>query len=154
MASLDQVLAELSARAAGAPGRISTKAGVSKMPAPDAPAAEATGITKETHDAEVAKARQEGHDAGVKAERERVNTILSCDEAKGREAQAVAMVKAGATADHAKALLATSPKQHSIATRAGADPLGGAVDDQPKPAAAMWGGHIEAHNKRVAAGRR
>lgn len=64
--------------------------------------------------ADLDRARAEGHAAGrevgANEERTRVLGILNSDEAKGREAQAIALVKTGATLDMAKAVLGTMPE--------------------------------------------
>lgn len=74
-------------------------------------------ITQEAHTAAVAAARADGHAAGVtegkKAgateAKERIGAILTCDEAKGREALASHIAfKTDMSADDAKAMLAAS----------------------------------------------
>lgn len=75
---------------------------------------------------------------GVAEERARVDAILGSEEAKGREAQATALVKTGASAEMAKSVLAASPKSAgTIADRFAAtgtlSPIeGNAPDATPK----------------------
>jgi hypothetical protein len=73
-------------------------------------------VPKATHDASLASARAEGETAGRKAERDRVNAILGCDEAKDRPKAALsAALKTDMTADQAKAFLADLPAEKAAA---------------------------------------
>lgn len=120
-----------------------------------------SGLTNKEVDAKVATARTEGHaagateakaaaqaetetavasakTAGATVERERIKSIVSLEEAKGREAQALAIaLNTEMSADQAKAVLAASPKA-SVAPageRASGAPMGLAVETSPKPGA-------------------
>jgi signal peptide peptidase SppA len=73
--------------------------------------------------ADIDKARAEGHaagakegaDSGAKAERERVSSILAHKEAEGRGALAMQCVKSGLSVEQSAELLAAAPKQSAAA---------------------------------------
>lgn len=104
------------------------------------------GIPQSQHDAAVRAARAEGRTEGVAAERERISAILACDEARERNAQALAIALTGATLEQAKAVLAVSPierkepAKQEAPKRAETAPLGLVADDATnKPAvASAW----------------
>lgn len=78
-------------------------------------------ITQAQLDSAVNAAKAEGHDAGVKAERARINGILGCEEAKTRPAAAKMAVTAGMSVEDAKVALAAMPEEK-----------GEAKEDEPK----------------------
>ena len=104
------------------------------------------GIPQSQHDAAVRAARAEGRTEGIAAERERIASILACEEAKERSAQALAIALTGATLEQAKAVLAVSPierkepAKQEAPKRAETAPLGLVADDATnKPAvASAW----------------
>ncbi len=59
--------------------------------------------------AEIAAARAQGFAEGVKATRARRTEIMGLDDAKGREAQAEALIETDLTVDQVKAVLAAAP---------------------------------------------
>lgn len=86
-----------------------------------APGAEASGIALAEHEAAVARAREEGHAAGLadgrRAERERRNAIVTSEEASGREAAAAALADTtDLSAEEARRALAAMPKGNSVAS--------------------------------------
>lgn len=85
------------------------------------PGATQQGIPLADHQAAVVKATADGKAAGITegttAERTRFSSILSSDEAKGRETQAVAIALTGASVEQAKAVLVVTPKGTSLAER-------------------------------------
>lgn len=116
----------------------------------------------EGHAAGLEAGKAEGHQAGTEAERARVLGIVDHAEAQGREAQALALVKTGATVEMAAAVLATSAKGPSagvtLAERGraatallpvpGADGPG-AQGDKPKPAAAVSASSVYASRRQT-----
>ena len=66
-------------------------------------------FSQEQLDAAVATATAQGHETGVREERERMNAILGSDEAKERPVAAKALVEAGMDAETAKTTLAKLP---------------------------------------------
>lgn len=107
------------------------------MPTKNGQAAASGGehqITQADMDAASAAANKEGHDAGVKAEKDRVNGILSLEEAKGREGLAMNAIKNGLTVEQAKGMLADAPKADSPNS-------GQLVNDGP--------GQYEQHRKKM-----
>lgn len=123
MASLDEVLAELSrpARSAGSPSTRRTM----KMERMDLPEANAGGHSDTALRAAIAKAendgktvgmeegRKAGHAEGVKAERERIAAIINSDEGRARPKAAIALAFAveSPSAETAKSLLASIPAE-------------------------------------------
>jgi signal peptide peptidase SppA len=141
LTTTDALISELAAKrsptfAVGQPARSSTadKKGPS-MSGTQQPAAEsqapATPTTAAITQADLEKARGEGHAAGVaagtKAERDRVTGILAHKEADGRGALAVQCVANGLTVEAAGSLLAAAPKA------AAQGPFAAAMDRTPNP---------------------
>lgn len=86
------------------------------------------GIDKATHDAAVAKAHSDGMTAG----KDRIKSILGCDEAKARPAAALsAALNTSMTADEAKAFLATLPEEKAPEAK---------TDEKPDNASTQPGG--------------
>lgn len=82
----------------------------------------AAGVAEGKNDTETAVANAKAE--GAKGERERIKAVTSLEEAKGREAQALAIaVNTDMSAEQAKTVLAVSPK----ATAAGGGRAGGAA---------------------------
>jgi signal peptide peptidase SppA len=108
IASLDQVLSELSATARGA-----TYRGFAMSKANEAvPLAEYAGISPETHAAAIATARAEGHAEGVAAERTRIGAIVRSEAAEGRHQQAMSFaLDTDLGAAQAVKVLGVSPKE-------------------------------------------
>lgn len=143
VASLDEVLSDLSATARGASYRRNGFA-MSK-PNEAAPLAENAGITPEAHETALAAARAEG----AAAERARIASIMRSEAAEGREAQAMAFAfDTNVDAEAAIKVLSAAPKAAatgipSIAARAAAETEMGA-DEQVLPnaneasASAVW----------------
>lgn len=82
-----------------------------KTKTPAAASNEDGQYTQADMDAAVAEARSEGEAAGQSAERERINGILGCEEAKDRPAAAQMAVSAGMTVEAAQEQLAKMPKE-------------------------------------------
>ncbi|XOK12634.1 S49 family peptidase [Agrobacterium tumefaciens] len=134
MASLDEVLAELSrpARAAGKPPSSRSM----KMEREDLPSATAGMHTTTALNAAVSKAeadgktvgiiegKKEGHAEGVKAERERIGSILNSEEGKARPNAALTLALAAdsPSAETAKGLLASLPAENVSAAGGAAQP--------------------------------
>jgi capsid assembly protease len=86
--TFESVLADLTSRAKAVTARRSTSSsGVTMSENQGGPAAETAGIPKADHDAAVSAARAAGRTEATM----RIKAILSCDAAKGREAQAQAI---------------------------------------------------------------
>lgn len=156
IASLDTVLAEMQTKAPGAGNRRKGFA-MSKTTEAAAPQAENAGITEAQMSAAVEKARADGEAAGKVAATARIKSILTSEEAKGREAQAMVLaLDTEMSAEDAAKVLAVAPKSSrtaSIADRAaaenelGADASGGRVDAAQK-AATGWASAVANANKR------
>jgi signal peptide peptidase SppA len=141
MASLDEVLNDLSSTARGANKR--SWFGMSKT-IEAAPQAEIAGISPEAHAAAVAAARAEG----AVAERARISAILRTDAAAGRLDQALAFaLDTELAAEQAVKVLAAAPKATSaipsIAARAAAEAEFGDADPvaanaKEAAASAVW----------------
>jgi len=141
MASLDEVLNDLSSTARGAKNR--SWFGMTKT-TEAAPQAEIAGISPEAHAAAVAAARAEG----AAAERARIGAILSSEAAAGRLDQALAVaIETDLNAEQAAKVLSAAPKASaaipSIAARAAAeaeigdaDPM--ATHSKEAQASAVW----------------
>lgn len=117
-------------------------------------------ISRAEHDAAIKAARDDGFKAGMAdgekhgaaAERSRVGAILGLDEAKGREAQANALIAAGLDATAAATILAAAPKAGGLASRMSEDQpaLGGPHGQDPKPSpSASWNKHVDRQNARL-----
>lgn len=137
-------------------GQSTTKRRVSMAVDKSAPDAN-SGMTNAQVQEKVAAARAEGVEAGkaeattsatavretavaaatadaAKAERERIKAITGSDEAKGREAQALALaLNTEMTAEQAKPVLAASPKAQLSGGRSADSPIGLATESN-KPA--------------------
>jgi signal peptide peptidase SppA len=143
--TFEEVLSDLNRPAASSGG--TSKKGTSRME--DDKNITATGISPEAHNAAVTAARNEGVAAGRKEgateATARIKTILTCDEAKGREATAQTLaLDTSMSAEEASKLLATlptsapasasAPEVPTIAQRAAGMPeMGG--NDQQQPSA-------------------
>lgn len=121
------------------------------------PKSEGTNITQADHDQAVADAKA----AGAQEASARISAIMTCEEAKGREALASHFAfKTTMSIDDAKASLAVAPKEAeakggtSIPTpeqRAGNEPEMGADEPQDQPSADHGWGDVTAEiNQRVA----
>jgi hypothetical protein len=105
-------------------------------------------ITPAAHAAAVTTARAEG----AAGERERIRSILTCEEAKGREAQAQTLaLDMNLSAEDARKVLATSPKASAGPSieeqHAAAQEIGG----NAKPNGAQSGAAIDAAWNRALA---
>jgi ClpP class serine protease len=158
IATLDAVLAELSQPARGAN---STRRGFAmSKPMETAPLANA-GIGQADHDAAIEAARVEGKKVGHAEATARIRSILGCEDAKGREAQAMVLaLDTAMSAEDAAKVLAASPKATSngvasIAERAagqaemGAD-AGSIRIDATERVASGWARAIANANQRFA----
>lgn len=164
MASLDDVLAELSrpARAAGNSSRKGSTMDRNDMPGATAgdvseTALKAARIEGEKAGAIVGKAEgeKEGRAAGAKEERDRIGAIMALPEAENRQGTALklALDPAGFSAETVKGVLAglpeaapaapaaTTPKTPPIEQRGTAQEIGASAPAQAEPAAAKagWG---------------
>ena len=157
VASLDQVIGELSNRAHPAAGRFKPKR-AQMSNASGAPAAETAGFTQAQMDEATARARAEGHAEGVKAgatgERQRISAILKAEEARGREPQATTMaLDTDLSAEDAKKILAASPKGSAvppIADRSAGPEIGSAANPAPSSDGGRkgWTKAVETANRR------
>ncbi len=124
VASFEDVLADIN-RAAGRP--INRTKGMKSMSTTEgnsaAPSAEVM-MSKAELEAVKSTAKAEGVSEGRTATLAAIGAIVKCEEAQGREVQAMELALLGVTPDQAKAMLATSPKASSIAERAAANNLG------------------------------
>jgi signal peptide peptidase SppA len=159
VASFDETLARLSTTTTttARPGAARSKLGASKM--------DEDMIARADHDKAVKAAREDGfnagkaegekagHAAGMAAERERAKAILTLDEAKGREAQASALVAAGVEPSAAKDILLASPQGNSLAARMteAQTTSPGAPQGQPEKQSpsASWDKFVDRANARV-----
>ena len=118
------------------------------------------GISQADHEAGVEAARAEGKTIGQAEATARIRSILGCEEAKGREAQAMVLaLDTAMTAEDAVKVLAASPKAPSgvasIAERAagqaemGAD-AGSTRIDATERVASGWARAISNANQRFA----
>ena len=151
VASIDEVLSALSQKA---PGAANPRKGIAMSnPNPAAPQAENAGITEAALNAAVDTARAEGAAAATG----RIKSILACEEAKGREAQAMVLaLDTQMSAEDAVKVLNASPKAagfSSIEDRAarenefGGDGSGARVDASEK-AKSGWSSAVANANKR------
>lgn len=104
---------------------------------PKTPAATDGQFTQAQMDEAVAAAKAEGRTEGETAERERMNEIMGCEEAKERPVAAKALLEAGMDAATAKTTLAKMPKE-TVATTEEPKPAADA-GEEPKPAAGTDG---------------
>jgi len=111
VASLDEVLANLSTSAHGA---VKTRKGFAMSnPNQAAPQAESAGITEAALNAAVETARAEG----AAAASGRIKSILTCEAAAGREAQAMGFAfETSMSAEEAIKVLGMAPKASSVAS--------------------------------------
>ena len=115
VASLDDVLSNLSTMALGA---VKTKKGFAMSnPTQAVPQAETAGITQAALSAAVDSARAEGALAGMAEATARIKSILTCEAAAGREAQAMGFAfETSMSAPEAIKVLGMAPKASSIAS--------------------------------------
>jgi capsid assembly protease len=156
IASIDVVLADLSTKAHGAAKR---RKGFAMSKTTEAgPQAENAGITEAAMSAAVEAARVEGFAAGKAEASARIKSILTCEEAKGRQAQAMVLaLDMQMSAEDASKVLAASPKASAVASiedRAarenefGGDAAGGRLDASEKVASG-WSAAVAQANKRL-----
>ena len=155
IASLDAVLSDFKNPALGATSK-RNRFGMTKT-TEAAPQAENAGITDAEMNAAVDNARAEGATAGAAEATARIKSILTCEEAKGREAQAMVLaLEMQMSAEDASKVLAASPKSEggsSIESRAageaefGDDALQGGLNAHEKTATG-WNAAIANANKR------
>lgn len=155
IASLDVVLSDLQKPARGATSK-RTGFGMTKT-TEAAPQAENAGITDAEMNAAIDKARAEGAAAGKAEATARIKSILTCEEAKGREAQAMVLaLDTQMSAEDATKVLSASPKVSGVASiedRAarenefGGDASGSRVDASEKVASG-WSAAVAQANKR------
>ena len=155
VATIDEVLADLSQPARGATTQ-RTGFGMTKT-TDAAPQAENAGITEAQMNAAVDTARAEGVTAGKAEATTRIKSILTSEEAKGREAQAMVLaLDTEMSAADASKVLAASPKVSqagSIADRAaaeaefGSDAAGKA--SAAEKAASIWGNAVKGANASI-----
>jgi signal peptide peptidase SppA len=161
MASLDEVLDDLSSTARGANKR--SWFGMSKT-TEAAPQAEIAGISPEAHAAAVAAARAEGHVEGVVAERNRIGAIYESEAAEGRLKQAMTLaLKTDLSIEQAAEVLNVSPKEASattpvpsIAERAAAErEFGSSIAAEPaiQKTKSGWAKAVENANRSIGAKR-
>jgi hypothetical protein len=113
MASLDEVLNDLSSTARGATYRGFAMSKTIEA----APQAVNAGISPEAHAAAVAAARAEGHAEGVAAERTRIGAIVRSEAADGRHQQAMSFaLDTDLGAAQAVRVLGVSPKETAAST--------------------------------------
>lgn len=114
IATLEVVLADLQPKALGAI-RERTGFGMTKLP-DAAPQAEHAGFTEAQMQAAIEAARAEGVTAGTADAAARIKSILSCEEAKGREAQAMGFAfETSMSATEAIKVLGMAPKVTGLA---------------------------------------
>ena len=135
IASLDEALTLISQPAHGATSNMSGFA-MSKTHQADAPQAQNMGATEADQTAAIEAARAEGLAAGKAEATDRIKMILQAEEAKGREAQAMAMaLETSMSADEAIKVLGASPKANTA----------GASFEQRAQGEAEFGGNDQAH---------
>lgn len=147
--TFESVLSELStrARSIAAPGRSTSRQGASMSENKGEPAADAAGIPKADHEAAVAAARK----AGAADATARIKAILSCEAAKGREAQAQAIAfDTDMGAEAAATVLAAGGKSAPAADR---ENPANALGDAPPPRASDAKAGFKAAAARVNAAR-
>ncbi len=153
IATLDDVLTDLSATARGARNR--SWFAMSNTTKEAAPQAEIAGISPEAHAEAVAKARAEG----AAAERARIGSIIQGEAADGRMKQAMTLaLKTDLNAEQAAEVLNASPKEGpaatapSIAERAAAEREFGSVPPEPaarQKSTSLWAGAVKSANAAI-----
>lgn len=126
--------------------------GASKMDDDMIPRAEHEKAIKAARDDGFAAGAAEGSAKGAAAERGRIEAILGLDAAKGREAQAHALIAAGIDAEAANTILSAGPKAGGLAARMSEEQpsLGGPQGHEPKPSpSASWDKHVDRQNARL-----
>lgn len=155
VASIDEVLAGLSSTAHGANTQ-RTGFGMTKT-TDAAPQAENAGITEAEMTAAVDNARAEGVAAGKSEATTRIKSILTSEEAKGREAQAMVLaLDTEMSAEDASKVLAASPKSTAAAgleqrATEGAE-FGGndlPVEGAAQKSASIWGSAVKNANASI-----
>jgi signal peptide peptidase SppA len=154
IASLDAVLSEM--QTTMAPGASNRRKGfaMSKTTEAAAPQAEIAGISKADHDAALVSARADARAAGIVEATTRIKTILTCEEAKGREPQAMVLaLDTTMSVEDASKVLAASPKVASIASieerAARENEFGGQASSTPSEKVATgWSTAVAQANKR------
>lgn len=90
-------------------------------------------VTQSAHDAAVANATKSATETAVKAERERVAAITSCDEAKGKEKLANTLATTTSlSVDEAKGILKAAASE-TVAAPAGGNAFAAAMDGGDNP---------------------
>lgn len=154
IATLDEVLTDLSATARGARNR--SWFAMSNTTKEAAPQAEIAGISPEAHAVAVATARAEG----AAAERARIASIVRDEAAEGREKQAMALaLDTDLEAAQAVKVLGVAPKEvaarsatPSIAERAAAEREFGSTHPEPavgQKSASLWAGAVKSANAAI-----
>jgi ClpP class serine protease len=155
MASLDEVLNDLSSTAHGAKSR--SWFGMTKT-IEAAPQADIAGISPEAHSAAIAAARAEGRAEGVAAERARIGAIVRSEAAEGRGKQAMALaLDTDLDAEQAAKVLGVAPTETaastipSIAERAAVErEFGSAPSETPGPkSASLWASAVKSANLAI-----
>lgn len=131
LGTTDQLISELAAqrssRSYGLPARATAQPGGTSMSDQPKPAGDSNQPATHSQ-ADLDRARAEGHaaglSAGAEAERTRITAILGSTEAEGRMALARQCIAAGLAADQAVALMAAAPK---AAVAAAGNPLATAM---------------------------
>lgn len=156
VATIDEVLVGLSSTTA--PGATTQRTGFGMTKTSDAaPQAENAGITDAEMTAAVDKARSDGEAAGKAEATTRIKSILTSEEAKGREAQAMGFAfETSMSAEEAIKVLGMAPQSSGVASiedRAarenefGGDASGERVDAASKVASG-WSDAVSQANKR------
>ncbi len=162
IASLDEVLASMQ-QSNQAPATDSVadhqRSGfaMSKPNSAEAPQAQNVGATQADHQVALEAARAEGVAAGKAEASARIKAILQADEAKGREAQAMAMaLETEMSAEDAIKVLGVAPKANpsgSFEQRVQGDAEFGGSDQpqtsQAQAAAELWGNAIKQANASI-----
>jgi signal peptide peptidase SppA len=158
MASLDEVLNDLSSTARGARNR--SWFGMTKTTEAAAPQADIAGLSPEAHAAAVAAARAAAFAEGAAAERTRVGAILRSDASEGRERQAAALaLDTDLTAGQAIKVLGVSPRDAggrpavpAIAERAAAEHEFGStipLETASQRTRSGWARAVESANRSI-----
>lgn len=162
IASLDEVLAAMQQfNQAPTPDQVADhqRSGfaMSKPNSAEAPQAQNAGVTQADHQTALEAARAEGVVAGKAEASARIKAILQADEAKGREAQAMAMaLETEMSAKDAIKVLGVAPKASpsgSFEQRVQGDAEFGGSDQpqtsQAQAAADLWGNAIKQANASI-----
>jgi signal peptide peptidase SppA len=148
IASFDDVLSAL-AQQPRPSGRNARTGGIHMSTNDGAPVADTTGISIQERDAAVAAARHE--------ERARIRAIVSCDDAKGRGAQALILATETAlSVSEAEKLLAASPRETAVDALASRAASGTEIGSSAEPrepdagerASRGWKHAVAAANRR------